>query len=94
MISNKLYARSTHIDIIESSAALALRAERCVANSPLLDEEGELTDGTALLSEDVLWAGGADHDLRAGWGRTDLNTSVASLSQLAGEELKGNRERE
>merc|ERR1719305_1407055 len=54
---------------------------------PLLDNAGELSDPPALLSEDVLGPGGHDDDLRPGGGHSDLNTGVAILGELPGQEL-------
>lgn len=54
---------------------------------PLLHKRGELSDASALVSEDVLCAGGADDDFRADGGHADLDTRVSILSELAGEEL-------
>jgi len=53
----------------------------------LLDDGGELTDATAVLPQDVLSPGGADDDLGALGGDTDLDTGVALLAQGAGQEL-------
>merc|ERR1719373_1133045 len=56
-------------------------------NEPLLDHAGELTDPPALLSQDVLGAGGHDDDLGPGGGHADLHTRVTILGQLTGQEL-------
>ena len=53
----------------------------------LLDDSRELADPPALVSENALGAGGADDDLGTGRGDADLDTRVAILGQLAGEEL-------
>jgi len=53
----------------------------------LLHNSCELANAAALLSEDVLGAGGTDDDLVASRGLTDLNTRVAILSEFTHEEL-------
>ena len=54
---------------------------------PLLDDGGQLTDPSALLSEHILGPGGHDDDLGLGGGDTDLDAGVAILGQLTGQEL-------
>jgi hypothetical protein len=53
----------------------------------LLDESGEFTDATTLLSKDFLGVGCTDDDLSAGVGHTDIATRVTFLSELTGEKL-------
>lgn len=53
----------------------------------LLNHRSQFPDPPTLLAEDVLGAGGADYDLGAHGGDTDLDTGVAVLRELAGEHL-------
>ena len=53
----------------------------------LLDERGEFTDATALLSEDLLCVGCADDDVGDGGRNADLDARVALLGKFALEEL-------
>merc|ERR1719291_258368 len=54
---------------------------------PLLDDAGQLPDPPALLSQNVLGPGGHDDDLGPGGSHADLDTGVAILGELSGEEL-------
>jgi hypothetical protein len=45
----------------------------------------------ALLTKDILGAGGLDDDLSAQWGHTDFNTSISILSKFAGKKLYINK---
>jgi hypothetical protein len=54
---------------------------------PLLDNGGQLTDPPALLTEDVLGAGGHDDDLSLGGGNTDLHTGVTILGEFTSQKL-------
>lgn len=65
---------------VESNAALSVL-------EALLDASGELANTAALLAQDLLGLGGADHDLSAGGGDAGLDASEAILSKLALEEL-------
>ena len=56
-------------------------------SEPLLDDGGELADALSLLSENGLGAGGTDDDLGAHGGSANLNSGVAILGKLPGEEL-------
>lgn len=53
----------------------------------LLNDGGELANATALLTKDVLGAGGLDDDLGALGSHADFNARVALLSELTDEEL-------
>jgi len=53
----------------------------------LLDKGGQLADATALDTENLLGLGGADDDLSASGGDTNLDTGVTLSSELALEEL-------
>merc|ERR1712062_960459 len=48
----------------------------------LLNDAGQLTDPSALLSQHVLSAGGHDDDLSAGRSHADLHAGVTILGQL------------
>lgn len=52
-----------------------------------LDQERQLVDASAVLAEHVLSACSTDDDLGLGWRHTDLDTGVAFLGELSGEEL-------
>merc|ERR1712062_497097 len=53
----------------------------------LLNDAGQLTDPSALLSQHVLSAGGHDDDLSTGGSHADLHTGVPILGQLTGQKL-------
>lgn len=52
-----------------------------------MDDGGQFTDATSLLSQNVLGLGGHDDDLCAGGSDADLNAGVAILGQLTSQEL-------
>lgn len=54
---------------------------------PFLDHRCQFTDASALLTQNILRSGGQNDDLRAGGSHSHLNTAVAILGQLTGEEL-------
>lgn len=56
----------------------------------LLDDGGQLADALALLSEDVLGAGGLDDDLGLEGSHADLHTGIAILAQLTSKQLAQN----
>lgn len=53
----------------------------------LLDDGSQLADAAAVLTKDVLGAGGTDDDFGALGGDTDLDARVALLGEAAGQEL-------
>jgi len=53
----------------------------------LLHKGGKLADAAALVTKHVLSAGGTDDDLSAEGGGAHLDTRVAILAELAGQEL-------
>lgn len=54
---------------------------------PLLDHRGQLADPTALLSEHTLCPGRHNDDVRAGGRDAHLDSGVAILGELSGQEL-------
>lgn len=53
----------------------------------LLDDGSELADAAAILAQDVLGLGGADHNLGALGSDADLDTRVPILRQKAGQQF-------
>jgi len=53
----------------------------------LLDDSGQLSDTSGLLSQDVSGASGSDDDFGSAGGNTDLNSRVTLLGQLTLQEL-------
>ena len=58
---------------------------------PFLNDGGQLTNALALLAENILSAGSFNDDLSADRGDSDLNTGIAVLGKLTGEELNKNQ---
>jgi hypothetical protein len=52
-----------------------------------LDESGELSNSSTLLTKDTSSSGGSDDDLSSDWGNSNLNARVTILSEDAGQEL-------
>lgn len=86
--------------LVLEGLGLGLRAEATVSNAlsedlystlreveSLLDNGGELANALALLTKDILSAGGLDDDFSADRGNSDLNTGIAILGELAGKKL-------
>jgi hypothetical protein len=53
----------------------------------LLDERGELTNPTALISKDFLCVSCADNNFGSSRGDADFTTRVALFGEFAGEEF-------
>lgn len=53
----------------------------------LLDQRGEFSDSSTLVTEDVLSVGGSDDDFGSGVGDSDLTARVSFLGELSSEEL-------
>lgn len=68
--------------------SLGVQLNRLVSETETsLDQSGEFSDSSTLLTEDTSGSGGSDDDLSSHRGDSDLNTGVSILSQDAGQEL-------